>query len=114
MGTHSITWLDSDGSTEDQEFFCSARCMFEALEEADVARDCGGSYELAGERDGASWGGWPGGVETDTDVYCGSCTDHMWHGLDCYGDNREPIHCPDEAVFEHYARSTSPEPYRHF
>jgi hypothetical protein len=61
--THVEMVEDSRGDLVDIRYACSAYC----------ARELGFPKPSA----------WPGGMETDSDVFCERCESHMWHGLDC-------------------------------
>ena len=57
---------DALGNTHDVDYYCSAECYTEHTgQRADSAR-------------------WPGGDETDYDVYCANpdCTMLLWEGID--------------------------------
>ena len=54
---------DSNGDLVDIGYYDSAACFQE-----------GTGREAYGHA-------WPGGMETDSDVYCETCHDLMWHGL---------------------------------
>lgn len=60
----------------------SAWCMGSVLDEFRIYTDEAG---IAGQRNtdngSISWGPYPGGEETDYDVYCGGCDELMWEGL---------------------------------
>ena len=56
---------DASGDLVDIEYACSQLC----------ADDQGFPQPSA----------WPGGIETDYDVFCVECSRHMWHGLQCEG-----------------------------
>ena len=61
--THANMIEDSQGDLVDIEWFCSASCY---------------SSSTNNEAYGHAW---PGGDETDYDVYCHNCKDLIWHGL---------------------------------
>ncbi|MEU4534368.1 hypothetical protein AB0G15_05835 [Streptosporangium sp. NPDC023825] len=94
MTTHILT-SGRNGQTEDVRYFCSFDCMArKILEITGIAVSDAGEHT---DREGNtySWGAWPGGSETNYDVWCVGCGDFLWHGLECAcqntEDDREPL-----------------------
>ena len=103
MGIHTIHYsevVNYDGTPEegdlvDIDYFCSGICQDIVLTDLLMFPEDAGIAGKGPSADGAtflSWGGWPGGSETDYDVFCAACGCHLWHGLQC------PAECvdPDE------------------
>ena len=81
MRVCTIEFEDNDGDLADVEYQCSPLCMFGRLEQMTIVH--AGNY--AGELGPVSWGGCPGGAETDYDVYCSTCGSLLWEGLEGCG-----------------------------
>ncbi len=64
--TYADMIQDSQGDLVDIEWFCSAGC-----------------YEKS-TNNGAEGHAWPGGGETDYNVYCHNCQNLIWKGLSPY------------------------------
>lgn len=78
-----IDWTDDN--EERSEYFCSKRCMVAALEDAMVGPDLDdGYYGDRDIRDGVEWYRDPYSVDTDDDIRCGTCDQHLQHGTLCY------------------------------
>lgn len=76
MRIHAIFYNDSKGDLVDVEYFGSRVCMENKLAELGIANS-----SPAGETSEFSWGRWPGGSETDYDVYCAGCGSLLWRGM---------------------------------
>jgi hypothetical protein len=100
MRIHCIQWHDplqgwAAGDVIDIDYQCSAGCMFATMAEADIDVS---DLALAGTIPGrCSFGGLPGGSETDHDVYCSNCEQLLWRGLQ--SETEDGI---EEAVEEAY------------
>lgn len=80
--------LSRNEQTEEDLWCCSRECMRLTLERVGaIPRNGGlmvgaGTFTNVGGYD-VSYGAWPGGAETDYDVYCsnGECQELLWKGL---------------------------------
>jgi hypothetical protein len=89
MATYMIT-VSHDGQTDDVLYLDSPGCQAVALAVMGAP-----GFTTAGTWEDPrgtlyEFGAWPGGCETDYDVWCAACGDFMWHGLEC--------ECPDRSV----------------
>jgi hypothetical protein len=87
MTTHANMIEGEQGDLIDIEYACSELCAW----------DQGFPQPSA----------WPGGMETDYDVFCGSCGFHMWHGIQCY-ENVDECNADDDAARELLVAITTP------
>lgn len=86
MSIHAIHYNDDKGNLNSIDYFCDHHCMIHML------TDFGTDFEpfVAGEapidyghaKGTIEYGEWPGGEETDEDVYCAHCHDKLWNGIE--------------------------------
>ena len=83
MNIHCVSYYERpNGETlVDVAYQCSARCMADELGlMADEHLEPAGAWNTP-DGSSVSWGGWPGGSETDYPVYCSACSELLWRGL---------------------------------
>lgn len=67
LNIHADYIEDEEGNLIDVDWYCSAFCFNEAMQDQEKDKD---SYGHA----------YPCGVETEEDVYCDNCKDLLWSG----------------------------------
>jgi len=79
---HTIHYSDGLGDVMDVDYFCGHICMAHLLHEmgADFKSHTAGMWKDPDSGVEISYGGWP--CETDYDVYCATCKDLLWNGID--------------------------------
>jgi hypothetical protein len=105
MSTHTIHYSEvidlgdgpEEGDVVDISYQCSYSCMVAEMnretgtqEWHDDDKYVGRAGTFIGENVAYSYGGCPGGAETDYDIHCGGCGAHLWHGLQCHGEYADP------------------------
>jgi hypothetical protein len=80
---HCVSYYDEPDQHElvHVDYQCSTSCMHETLAAIDTSPpDTAGSANLP-DGGSVSWGGLPGGEETNDDVRCSTCGVLLWKGL---------------------------------
>lgn len=83
----AMHYEDEKGDLVAVDYFCSPYCLGEALKLYGIAYEGKPGQHNVGSNVvhqpyTLSWGGWPGGAETDYSVYCASCEILLWEGLE--------------------------------
>lgn len=88
MATYCLHIYEEKDQQEliDEVWFDHSSCLCEFLAKEFPKIDQSDDFDLNSsanlEKGSISWGNWPGGVETEEDVYCETCKELMWHGLE--------------------------------
>ena len=86
MNVHVIHYNDERGDLVEIDWFCDHHCMIHVLIDLGVEWEAYVADEKpinVGVCHGTvSYGGWPGGEETDYDVFCAHCGEQLWSGLE--------------------------------
>jgi hypothetical protein len=97
MGIHVIDVNENADGTElvDHLHLCSDLCQRDALEILGAEPEFGAGLQVLPRGGSVSYGAYPGGCETDDDVWCVACGRFLWHGMNCECEdrskNRDPI-----------------------
>jgi hypothetical protein len=83
MQIHAIHYCaEPEGEeVESIDYQCSRSCMVAELKKLGVHVEPGAAGVVNLTNGSVSFGGWPGGAETDYSVSCSHCDELLWHGL---------------------------------